>query len=105
MIKNQVHAFIGYLRLYRGHYYSIILTMENYKVKYAILDSNDKEVTDVIGVDWYDLVDVLKTMQLLELEYEVVYVDSDVFESSNSRYVDLLKHQLNKLHGRRKQND
>ena len=64
--KNHMHTFIGYLRLYRGHYYSIILTMENYKVKYAILDSNDKEVTDVIGVDWYDLVDVIKTMSILE---------------------------------------
>lgn len=66
MIKKQVHAFIGYLRLYRGHYYSIILTMEDYKVKYAILDSNDKEVTDIIGVDWYDLNDVMSTMQVLE---------------------------------------
>lgn len=68
MIKNQVHTFIGFLRLYQGNNYSIILTLENYKVKYAILDSNDEEVTDVIGVDWYDLVDVIETMSVLENE-------------------------------------
>lgn len=66
MDKKEIHAFIGYLRLYRGHYYSIIMTMENHKVKYAILDSNDKEVTDVLGVNWYDLYDVMATMQVLE---------------------------------------
>lgn len=68
MIKNQVHAFIGFLRLYQDNNYSIILTLENYKVKYAILDSDDKEVTDIQGVDWCDLVDVMQTMQLLESE-------------------------------------
>lgn len=103
MIKNQVQAFIGFLRLYRSNNYSIILTLDHYKVKYAILDSNDNEVTDIQGVDWYDLVDVLKTMQLLECE--AAYVDTDMFEQSNSRYIDLLKYQLNKLHGRSKQND
>lgn len=69
MIKNQVHAFIGFLRVYQGNNYSIILTLENYKVKYAILDSNGEEVTDIKGVDWYNLGDVMQAMQILECEY------------------------------------
>lgn len=68
MIKNQVHAFIGFLRLYQDNNYSIILTLENYKVKYAILDSDDNEVTDIQGVDWYNLGDVMQAMQILESE-------------------------------------
>lgn len=68
MIKNQVHAFIGFLRLYQGKNYSIILTLENYQVRYAILDNNGEEVDDIQGVDCHDLVDVMNTMQILESE-------------------------------------
>lgn len=68
MIKKHMHTFIGFLRLHQSNNYSIILTLENYKVKYAILDSNDKEVTDIKGVDWYNLIDVIETVYILECE-------------------------------------
>lgn len=97
MIKNQVHAFIGFLRLYQDNNYSIILTLENYKVKYSILDSNDKEVTDIQGVDWYDLSDVMRTLELLEFEAsEKMFSDTDMAAVIR----DNIKKKLNKLYGR-----
>lgn len=101
MIKNQVHAFIGFLRLYQDNNYSIILTLENYKVKYSILDSDDNEVNDIQGVDWYDLNDVMKTLHLLEYEAGQKYFDTDeglIFRNH-------LKKELNKLYGRGEEND
>lgn len=101
MIKNQVHAFIGFLRLYQDNNYSIILTLENYKVKYAILDSDDKEVTDIQGVDWYDLSDVMKTLNILEWEASQKYFDTDMGEVIRNN----LKKELNKLYGRGEEDD
>ena len=97
MIKNQVHAFIGFLRLYQDNNYSIILTLENYKVKYSILDSDDNEVTDIQGVDWYDLSDVMRTLELLEFEAsEKMFSDTDMATVIR----DNIKKKLNKLYGR-----
>lgn len=66
--RNQMHSFIGFLRLYQSNNFTIVLTIENYKIKYAILDSNDQEVTYIQGVDWYDLKDVMETLQILEYD-------------------------------------
>lgn len=102
MIKNQVHAFIGFLRLYQDNNYSIILTLENYKVKYSILDSDDKEVTDIQGVDWYDLSDVMRTLELLEFEAsEKMFSDTDMAAVIR----DNIKKKLNKLYGRGEEDD
>ena len=97
-----MYTFIGFLRLHQSNNYSIILTLENNKVKYAILDSNDKEVTDIQGVDWYDLSDVMRTLELLEFEAsEKMFSDTDMAAVIR----DNIKKKLNKLYGRGEQND
>lgn len=97
-----MHTFIGFLRLYQDNNYSIILTLENYKVKYSILDSDDKEVSDIQGVDWYDLSDVMRTLELLEFEAsENLFSDTDMAAVIR----DNIKKKLNKLYGRGEEND